>query len=98
MKLMGALIALRLTKQISTALEIQMNDATFWLDSMNVLHWIHGRRQHNCRQEKETRMRGQLTANELRQTKENIIKESQHKCYPEEIDSLTRNKNLPKRV
>ena len=39
----GALIGARLTKQVSTALEIPMNDATFWVDSMNVLHWIHGR-------------------------------------------------------
>ena len=40
---MGALIGVRLTKQVSTALEIPVKDATFWVDSMNVLHWIHGR-------------------------------------------------------
>ena len=43
LELMGALIGVRLTKQVSTALEIPMKDATFWVDSMNVLHWIHGR-------------------------------------------------------
>ena len=40
---MGALIGVRLTKQVSTALEFPMKDATFWVDGMNVLHWIHGR-------------------------------------------------------
>ena len=43
LELMGALIGVRLTKQVSTALEIPMKDATFWVDSMNVLHWIHRR-------------------------------------------------------
>ena len=43
LELMGALIGVRLTKQVSTALEIPVKDATFWVDSMNVLHWIHGR-------------------------------------------------------
>ena len=43
LELMGALIGVRLTKQVSTALEIPVKDATFWVDSMNVLHWIHER-------------------------------------------------------
>ena len=43
LELMGALIGVLLTKQISAALEIPMKDATFWVDSMNVFHWIHGR-------------------------------------------------------
>ena len=43
LELMGALIGIRLTKQISAALEIPVTDTTFWVDSMNVLHWIHGR-------------------------------------------------------
>ena len=43
LELMGAMIAVRLTTQISLALEIPMKDTTFWVDSMNVLHWIHGR-------------------------------------------------------
>jgi hypothetical protein len=43
LELMGALIGVRLTKKVYTALEIPVKDATFWVDSMNVLHWIHGR-------------------------------------------------------
>ena len=43
LELMGVLIGVCLTKQVSTALEIPMKDMTFWVDSMNVLHWIHGR-------------------------------------------------------
>ena len=40
---MGALIGLRLTKQISFVLEIPMKDATFWVNSKNILYWIQGR-------------------------------------------------------
>ena len=43
LELMGALIGVRLTKQVSAALEIPMKDATFWVDSMNVFHWVHRR-------------------------------------------------------
>ena len=39
---MGAVIGLRLTKQISSALKIPLSQATFWVDSMNVIYWIHG--------------------------------------------------------
>ena len=42
LELMGAVIGLRLTKQISSALEIPLSQATFWVDSMNVIYWIHG--------------------------------------------------------
>ena len=42
LELMGAVIGLRLTKQISAALEIPFSPATFWVDSMNVVYWIHG--------------------------------------------------------
>ena len=41
-ELIGAVIGLRLTKQISSALEIPLSQATFWVDSMNVIYWIHG--------------------------------------------------------
>ena len=42
LELMGAVIGLRLTTQISSALEIPMSQATFWVDSMSVVFWIHG--------------------------------------------------------
>ena len=42
-------------------------------------------------------MRGELTANELRQTEEKIIQEAQYERYPNEFDALKRNKKLPKR-
>ena len=42
LELMGAVIGLRLTKQISAVLEIPLSPATFWVDSMNVVYWIHG--------------------------------------------------------
>ena len=42
LELMGAVIGLRLTKQITSALEIPLSQATFWVDSMNVIYWIHG--------------------------------------------------------
>ena len=40
-------------------------------------------------------MRGELTANELRQTEENVIKEAQYESYPEEIDALFKAKQKP---
>ena len=42
---MGALIGLRLTKQISSMLEIPIKDAMFWVDSKNVLSWTQGQSQ-----------------------------------------------------
>ena len=42
-------------------------------------------------------MRGELTANELRQTEEKIVQEAQYERYPDKFDALKRNKNLPKR-
>ena len=40
--LMGAVIGLRLIKQITSALEIPLSQVTFWVDSMNIIYWIHG--------------------------------------------------------
>ena len=42
LELMGAVIGLQLTKQISSPLEIPLSQTTFWVDSMNVIYWIHG--------------------------------------------------------
>ena len=41
LELMGAAIGLRLRKQISSTLEIPLSQATFWVDSMNIIYWIH---------------------------------------------------------
>ena len=48
LELMGAVIGLRLTTQISSALEIPMPQATFWVDSMNVVFWIQALRFPTC--------------------------------------------------
>ena len=40
--LMGALTGIRLTLQISRALEIHMGKATFWVDRANVSFWVQG--------------------------------------------------------
>lgn len=40
LELMGALIGLRLTLKICAALELPMNNATFWVDSVNVGFWV----------------------------------------------------------
>ena len=45
LEFMGALIGLRLTKQISSALKIPLSQGTFWVDSKNVICWIHGQRR-----------------------------------------------------
>ena len=42
LELMGAVIGLRLTKQVCEALGIERNKATYWSDSCNVGYWIHG--------------------------------------------------------
>ena len=42
LELMGAVIGLRLTKQVCEALGVQRNKATYWVDSCNVGYWIHG--------------------------------------------------------
>ena len=42
LELMGALMGLRLTRQICSALQVPMNKATFWVDSANVGFWIQG--------------------------------------------------------
>ena len=42
LELMGAVIGLRLTRQVCEALGVQRNKATYWVDSCNVGYWIHG--------------------------------------------------------
>ncbi|CAB4028547.1 Hypothetical predicted protein, partial [Paramuricea clavata] len=161
LELMGALIGVRLTKQVSTALEIPVKDSTSWVDSMNVLHWIHGRSRdykpfvahrvgeihdescpdqwkhvptelnpadygsrgrnackelkvearkqeirvrswvhrfiNNCRRSREESTHGELTPDEVRSTEEIIIQKAQHESYPDEIEALKQNRNLPKK-
>ena len=41
LELMGAIIGLRLTKQVCKALEIEQTKVTYWVDSCNVGYWIH---------------------------------------------------------
>ena len=43
LELMGAVIGVRLSKRISSVMEIKMNQLVFWSDSLNVLWWIRGR-------------------------------------------------------
>ncbi len=43
LELMGAVVGTRLTITISRALEIPLNQSTFWSDSLNVLWWIRGK-------------------------------------------------------
>ena len=40
--LLGALVGLRLTRQVCSALKITTNGVTYWVDSMNVGYWIQG--------------------------------------------------------
>ena len=42
LKLMGALIGLRLANQVSSALKISSSDVTYWKDGLNVAYWIRG--------------------------------------------------------
>ena len=42
LELLGALIRLRLTRQVCCALKIPTNEVTYWVDSMNVGYWIQG--------------------------------------------------------
>ncbi|CAB3990844.1 Hypothetical predicted protein, partial [Paramuricea clavata] len=42
LELMGAVIGLRLSKQVCTALELPVQDVTFWIDSTTVGFWICG--------------------------------------------------------
>ena len=42
LELMGALIGLRLTTQVCSALEIATDDVTYWVDRLNVGFWIRG--------------------------------------------------------
>ena len=39
---MGALTGLRLTRQVCSALNIETNAVTYWVDSLNVGFWIRG--------------------------------------------------------
>ena len=41
LELMGAIIGLRLTKQVCKALKIELTKVTYWVDSWNVGYWIH---------------------------------------------------------
>ncbi|XP_064627878.1 uncharacterized protein LOC135487738 [Lineus longissimus] len=43
LELMGATLALHLTMSVIAALQLPMQDVTFWSDSANVLWWIRGR-------------------------------------------------------
>ena len=42
LELMGAVIGLRLTRQVCEGLGVKRNKATYWVDSCNVGYWIHG--------------------------------------------------------
>ena len=43
LELMSAVIGVRLSKRISSVMEIKLNELVFWSDSLNVLWWIRGR-------------------------------------------------------
>ena len=40
--LLGALVRVRLTRQVCSTLKIPTNGVTYWVDSMNVGYWIQG--------------------------------------------------------
>ena len=42
LELLGALIGLRLTRHVCSALKISTNGVTYWVDSINVGYWIQG--------------------------------------------------------
>ena len=42
LELLGALVGVRLTRQVCSALKIPTNRVTYWVDSMNVGYWIQG--------------------------------------------------------
>ena len=42
LELMGALIGLRLTRQVCPVIDIEMDSVTYWVDSLNVGFWIQG--------------------------------------------------------
>lgn len=42
LELMGALIGLRLTRQVCPMIDIEMDSVTYWVDSLNVGFWIRG--------------------------------------------------------
>ena len=41
-ELIGALIGLRLSRQVCSALEIEMTSVTYWVDNLNFRFWIRG--------------------------------------------------------
>lgn len=43
LELLGATLGLKLTEEITRALNMKMTTVTFWCDSMNVLYWIRNR-------------------------------------------------------
>ena len=40
LELLGALVELRLTRQVCSTLKITTNGVTYWVDNMNVGYWI----------------------------------------------------------
>ena len=42
LELLGALVGLRLTRQVCSTLKIPTNGVTYWVDSMNKGYWIQG--------------------------------------------------------
>ena len=43
LELMGAVIGVRLSKRISSVMDLKMNQLVFWSNSLNVLWWVYGR-------------------------------------------------------
>ncbi|CAB3981676.1 Hypothetical predicted protein, partial [Paramuricea clavata] len=72
------------------------NKLEFGLSLVRVRSWVH-RFINNCRRSREERTHGELTADEVRSTEEKIIKKAQYESYPDEIEALKQNRNLPKK-
>ena len=64
LELLGAVASLRITLKICAALEITRNNATFWVNSVNVGFWIQGNfRQLICLNELEKIMMNPVQTN-----------------------------------
>ena len=72
------------------------NKLEFGLSLVRVRSWVH-RFINNCRRSREERTHGELTADEVRSTEEKIIQKAQYESYPDEIEALKKNRNLPKK-